>query len=108
MTDVISTRLKKKDIDTLNQIAKSEHIDRSALIRKFLLEQIKEYRMKKSSEKYRKGIISLAESAIEAEVTIYQMIEFCQKEQIFPPSSSDEEIKNEASQAERIFKSLNV
>ncbi len=63
MTDVVSTRLDEKEIEELNQICEKERIDRSALIRKFLLAQIAEYRMKEAGEKYRKGLVSLAEAA---------------------------------------------
>jgi metal-responsive CopG/Arc/MetJ family transcriptional regulator len=80
MSDVISTRLKKEEIEELNEISAKEHLDRSALMRKFLLQQIKEYRLKNVSEKYRKGIISLAEAATLAKVTIYDMMEYCKRE----------------------------
>jgi len=50
MTDVVSTRLDEKEIEELNEISKRERIDRSSLIRKFLLAQIQEYRLKESGE----------------------------------------------------------
>ena len=63
MTGVVSTRLDEKEIEELNQISEKERIDRSALIRKFLLTQIEEYRLKEVSENYRKGLVSLAETS---------------------------------------------
>ena len=42
MTDVVSTRLDEKEIEELNEISERERIDRSSLIRKFLLAQIQE------------------------------------------------------------------
>jgi metal-responsive CopG/Arc/MetJ family transcriptional regulator len=48
MTDVVPTRLDEKEIEELNQISEKERIDRSSLIRKFLLAQIEEYRLKDS------------------------------------------------------------
>ena len=106
MSNVISTRMEKKEIEVLNQISAKEHIDRSALIRKFLLQQIKEYKMKEFSEKYRKGLTSLAETATLANVSIYEMMEFCQKELISPPSPSDEILEKERNDAKDIFQKI--
>ena len=62
MTDVVSTRLDEKEIEELNQISEKEGMDRSSLIRKFILAQIQEYKAKDVGEKYRKGLVSLAEA----------------------------------------------
>jgi hypothetical protein len=40
MTDVVSTRLDEKEIEELNKICEKERIDRSSLMRKFLLAQM--------------------------------------------------------------------
>jgi predicted HTH domain antitoxin len=106
MSDVISTRLKKEEIEELNEISAKEHLDRSALMRKFLLQQIKEYRLKNVSERYRKGIISLAEAAILAKVTIYDMMEYCKREQIRPIEPDSFELRMDRTNAEEIFHKL--
>lgn len=106
MSDVISTRLDKKEIEELNQICEKERIDRSALIRKFLLTQITEYRLKEAGEKYRKGIVSLAEAATMAKVTIYDMMEYIDRERIQPPEPSEKELKEELENTKQIFKKL--
>ena len=106
MSDVISTRLKKEEIEELNKISAEEHIDRSALMRKFLLQQLKEYRLKRVSEKYRKGIVSMAEAATLAKVSIYEMMEYCRREQIRPIEPSPAEMDEEFSDAREIFQKL--
>lgn len=106
MTEVISTRLKKKEIEILNRIAEKEHVDRSALLRKFLIQQINEYNMKDAAEKYRKGLTSMAESATLANVSLYEMMEYCQREKIRPPEPTDTELQREMDQAEKIFAQL--
>ena len=58
MSKTISTRLEDNEDEKLDKITGMEKIDRSSLIRKFLLEQIKIYEMKRVSEYYRKGLIS--------------------------------------------------
>jgi predicted HTH domain antitoxin len=103
MTNVISTRLEEKEIKILNEISKKEHIDRSALLRKFLLQQINEYRMNESAEKYRKGLVSLAEAATLAEVSIYTMMDFCQREQITAHQPTEDELKQEREQSQKLF-----
>ena len=73
MSKTISTRLEDSEVEKLDKITKIEKIDRSSLIRKFLLEQIKIYEMKRVSEYYRKGLMSLQEAATEAEVSLYEI-----------------------------------
>ncbi|TFG25642.1 MAG: ribbon-helix-helix protein, CopG family [Promethearchaeota archaeon] len=106
MTDVISTRLDEKEIEELNKICEEERIDRSALIRKFLLNQMKEYRMKGAGEKYRKGIVSIAEAATLAEVSIYEMMEYISREKLQSPSLTKKEMEDELRNSEEILKKL--
>lgn len=108
MTNVISTRLDEKEIEELNQISKKERIDRSSLIRKFLLAQIEEYHLKEVSEKYRKGIISLAEAAVLAKVSIYKMMEYVNREKIQAPALSDSEMEEELKRTKKLFEKMNL
>ena len=103
MKDVVSTRLDEKEIEELNQISEKERIDRSSLIRKFLLIQIEEYRLKEVSEKYRKGLISLAEAAILAKVSIYKMMEYIECEKIQAPPLSNSEMEKELERSKKLF-----
>lgn len=106
MTDVVSTRLDEKEIEELNQISEKERIDRSSLIRKFLLAQIQEYRLKDVGEKFRKGIVSLAEAAILSKVSIYKMMEYIDREKIQPPSLSDAEMEKELLRIKKLFEEM--
>ena len=63
MSKPISTRLKEAEIKRLNEIAEEEKIDRSALIRKYVLLKIQEHDMKKMAAYYHRGLLSLQESA---------------------------------------------
>ena len=103
MTHVISTRLDEKEVEELNKICEKERLDRSALIRKFLLKQIKEYHMKETGEKYRKGLVSLAEAATLAKVSIYEMMEYIDRERLEPPSLSREEMERELENSKELF-----
>jgi predicted HTH domain antitoxin len=106
MTDVVSTRLDEKEVEELNKICEKESLDRSALIRKFLLKQMKEYRMEKAGEKYRKGLVSLAEAATLAEVSIYEMMDYRERENIRAPPLSEEEMEEELEKSRRLFEDI--
>lgn len=106
MSRVISTRLKKKEIERLEKIAEEEKIDRSALIRKFILQQIKEYDLHESGVKYRKGVVSLAEAATLAKVTIYEMMEYISRENISPPPSTNKELEEKLVDSLKLLKDL--
>lgn len=106
MTNVVCTRLNEKEIEELNQICEKERIDRSALIRKFLLAQITEYRLKEASEKYRKGLVSLAEAAILAKVSIYDMMDYIEREKIQAPALTDVEMEKELKTATKYFEEI--
>jgi len=103
MTDVVSTRLDEKEIEELNKISKKERIDRSSLIRKFLLTQIEEYKLKEVGENYRKGLTSLAEAAILAKVSIYKMMEYIEREKIQAPPLSNSEMEEELKRSKKLF-----
>jgi len=103
MTDVVSTRLDEKEIEELNMISERERIDRSSLIRKFLLAQIQEYRLKESGEKYRKGLVSMAEAAILAKVSNYKMMDYVEREKIQAPFLTDSEMEEDLKRSKKLF-----
>lgn len=104
MTEIISTRLKKEEIDELNRISEKEHIDRSALVRKFLIRQVQEYKMRDMAERYRKGLVSLAEAATVAGVSIYEMMDYLDREKILPPQTTEAEFKESLDDARDVMK----
>ena len=104
MTEIISTRLKKEEIDELNRISEKEHIDRSALVRKFLIRQVQEYKMRDMAERYRKGLVSLAEAATAAGVSIYEMMDYLDREKITPPQTTASEFNETLDDARGIMK----
>ncbi|TFF87744.1 MAG: hypothetical protein EU549_04185 [Promethearchaeota archaeon] len=106
MTKVVSTRLEKEEIEELNKISQKERIDRSSLMRKFLLAQIEEYKLKEAGELYRKGVVSLSEAATKVDASIYKMMEYVEREKIRPPDLSREEMEEELSQSQEILNKI--
>ncbi|MHA1618265.1 MAG: ribbon-helix-helix protein, CopG family [Promethearchaeota archaeon] len=99
MSKTISTRLSEKEVAELEEIASKEKLDRSALIRSFVLHQLEEYKMKERANMYQKGIISLQEAATSANVSLYQMMDYVQREQIRPPTQTRAEFREEVSRS---------
>ena len=104
MSKTISTRIDDEDAEKLEKIAKKENIDRSALVRKFILQKIKEYDVKQMVELYQKGIVSLQEAASQAKVSLYEIMEYIKRENIHPPDQSKEEIIAEIEDSKNHFK----
>jgi len=103
MSKTISTRIDEKDAEKLEKIAEKENIDRSALVRKFILQKLKEYDIKEMTELYQKGIVSLQEAASQANVSLYEIMEYVQKENIHPPDQSKDEIIAEIEESKKYF-----
>jgi len=70
-----------------------EHIDRSALIRKWTLEKIEDYFMRIYGEAYRKGKCSLEEASNKAEVSVWKMIDYIRRESLWPKDSLENALK---------------
>jgi predicted HTH domain antitoxin len=62
--------------------------------------------LNEAGEKYRKGLISLAEAAILSKVSIYDMMEYIEREKIQPPSLTDEEMEDELKNATKLFEKM--
>lgn len=103
MSKTISIRLDDKDAEKLEKIAEKESLDRAALVRKFILQKIKEYEIKQMADLYQKGDVSLQEAASQANVSLYEMMEYIQKENIQPPEQSKEEILSEIEESKKYF-----
>ena len=104
MNKTISTRIDNEVVEKLEKIAKRENIDRSALVRKFILQKLKEYEIKEMTSLYQKGIVSLQEAASQVNVSLYEIMEYVQRENIHPPDQSKEEIIAEINQSKKYFK----
>ena len=104
MNKTISTRIDDETAEKLEKIAEKENIDRSALVRKFILQKLKEYEIEQMTKLYQKGIVSLQEAASQANVSLYEIMEYVQKENIRPPDQAKEEIISEIEDSKKYFK----
>ncbi|MHA1107439.1 MAG: hypothetical protein ACTSPN_17250, partial [Promethearchaeota archaeon] len=60
--------------------------------------------IKQMTELYQKGIVSLQEAASQANVSLYEIMEYVQKENIRPPDQAKEEIIAEIEDSKKYFK----
>lgn len=95
MSKAVTTRLNEKEIKKIEKVAEKEHLDRSSLLRKLILKSLKEYEMEESSTLYQRGLVSLAEAATMADVSLWEMMEYVQQKNIRPPVESPEDIEKE-------------
>lgn len=103
-TEVVTTRLPKEYVSELQSIARREHLDRAALIRKMLLDSLQEYLLKKAAEAYQRGDISLEEAAVRAKVSVWRMIEYLRRYNITPPPETLEEMDEGLKRTEKVMK----
>jgi len=105
-TEVVTIRLHKEAVLVLRSIAEDEHLDRSALVRKMLMDELDEYLLKRSADAYRKGNVSLGEAAVRAKASIWKTMDYVRENNIIPPPEILEEMKKGLRRTEEIIKKL--
>lgn len=99
MSKSISTRLSEEDLKEVEEIANQEHLEKSALIRKWILDKKKEYTINKVSEYYRKGLMSLAEAASSAKISLYELMDYIHTHKIYAPEEKADDIRQRLNDA---------
>ncbi|KKN07489.1 hypothetical protein LCGC14_1066460, partial [marine sediment metagenome] len=68
----------------------------------------KNHDLKKMAELYQKGIVSLQEAATQAKLSLYEIMEYVQKEDIHPPDQTKEEVLIEIEKSKEFDSIYNV
>jgi predicted transcriptional regulator len=76
MTKLISTRLDETVLRKIEQIAKKMHLERSALIRKFILDGFQRTLLEENLRSVQAGDMSLEQAANDADVSVYDALEY--------------------------------
>jgi predicted transcriptional regulator len=103
MTQTVSTRLPEDVVEELERIAEEEHLDRSALIRKMLVEDVETYRKEEALERYRRGEIGIEQAARQAEVPLWEFVDVTIRENVQPPPEETEQLERELEEAEDVL-----
>ena len=82
MAKTVTTRLDDKYVNKIDEMAAKKGIDRSAILRLFLVNSIREQTIQDSLENYKSGTISLWEAAQQCDLTLWEMIKEIEKAHI--------------------------
>ena len=82
MAKTVTTRLDDKYVIKIDEMAAKKGIDRSAILRLFIVNSIREQTIQESLENYKSGTISLWEAAQHCDLTLWEMIKEIEKAHI--------------------------
>lgn len=94
MSVAVTVRLPDQLFNTLESVGQDEHLEKSALIKKWLAEKAEEYLLKKAVDRHLAGHITIEQAAKQAKVSVWHVIEYMQAQRKAPITtmSLDEEI----------------
>ncbi len=85
MPITITTRVEDALVHDIDFIASKESSDRSSVIRKFLVESLKEWKLQQSLEAYEQGKITLWQAAKKCGMSLWEMVEEVKKRKVRIP-----------------------
>jgi len=74
MAKTITTRLDDEYVKIIDDLAAQKGVDRSALLRSFLISALKEHTIRNSLELYESGKMTLWEAARQCDLSLWEMI----------------------------------
>lgn len=74
-TELVSVRLRKDELKSINAIAKEEKIDKTTALRKTLALGTKQYLLEKVLKEYSQGRISIGKAAEKAKISLWEMMD---------------------------------
>lgn len=82
MGATITTRVSDEIEEEIRSISKREQLDRSTVVRRLLVEGIKDWKIKYALEQYSEGRITIWKAARMADVSLRQMLDIAAKKGI--------------------------
>jgi len=79
MPVTFTTRIEEELAEVIDEAAKQEGLDRSTVIRRFLMKSAKEWLIEKCLIEYEKGKITLWQAARRCDLSIWEMMEEAKK-----------------------------
>ena len=83
MAKTVTTRIDDQYVDKIDEMAAKKGIDRSALLRLFLINSLREETIRDSLEDYQSGAITLWEAAQQCNLTLWEMIKEVEKGHVY-------------------------
>lgn len=90
MPVTVTTRVEEKLVKIIDSIAKREGMDRSTVIRRFLLRAVKDWLIEKSLDEYEEGKLTLWQAAEKCGLSLWEMINEVKKREIHVPYTLEE------------------
>jgi len=90
MPITVTTRVEEELAKIIDEVAKKEGMDRSTVIRRFLLRAVKEWLIEKALEDYELGKITLWQAATQSGLSIWEIITEIKKKEIHVPYTIEE------------------
>jgi predicted HTH domain antitoxin len=90
MPVTITTRVDDELVKLIDRIAKKEGMDRSTIIRRFLMGSTAEWLIEKSLEEYEEGKISLWKAAKKCDLSLWEIIEEARNRRIHVPYTMED------------------
>ena len=90
MPITVTTRVEEELAKIIDEVAKKEGMDRSTVIRRFLLKAVKEWLIEKALEDYELGKITLWQAATQCGLSTWEMITEIKKKEIHVPYTIEE------------------
>lgn len=90
MPVTVTTRVGDELAKIIDSIAKREGMDRSTVIRRFLLRAVKDWLIEKSLDEYEEGKLTLWQAAEKCGLSLWEMINEVKKREIHVPYTLEE------------------
>lgn len=85
MPITITTRVEDAVVRDIDRVAKLEAMDRSTVIRRFLVHSVQEWRIEQALKEYEQGKITLWQAARKSDISLWAMIEEVKKRTVHVP-----------------------
>lgn len=90
MPVTVTTRVEEELAKIIDSIAKREGMDRSTVIRRFLLRAVKDWLIEKSLDEYEEGKLTLWQAAEKCGLSLWEVINEVKKREIHVPYTLEE------------------
>ncbi|MDH5793118.1 MAG: UPF0175 family protein [Candidatus Bathyarchaeota archaeon] len=90
MPVTVTTRVEEELAKIIDSIAKKEGMDRSTVIRRFLLRAVKDWLIEKSLDEYEEGKLTLWQAAEKCGLSLWEVINEVKKREIHVPYTLEE------------------
>lgn len=90
MPVTITTRVEEELAEIIDSIAKREGMDRSTVIRRFLMRAVKDWLIEKSLEEYEEGKLTLWQAAEKCGLSLWEMVNEVKRREIHVPYTLEE------------------